>query len=888
MVTINNNSQNSATMTTPPWALSADETIAGLETTYLGITDKEAGIRLLKYGSNTFHTQEKVNIVSLFLKQFLSPLIFLLIGAAILTSILDEWINTIVITLAVLINVLLGFYHEYQAENTLEKLATYIKDRARVIRGGVEQEIDSSLLAPGDIVKLSYGARVPADSRLLNINDFSVDEAILTGESMPVSKTEEQFPVTALVAERKNIAHAGTLVVQGYATAVVYATGNKTEIGKIAGIVSATHRIRTPLQKSVSHLAWIIFWVVFFMVIAILILGITRGEQILPMLLLSTAVAVGAVPESLPVALTVILAIGAGRIAEKKGIIRKLTAAETLGSTTLIMTDKTGTLTMADMQLVSIDETAEILSGHKTKKIFSNEKKNLLELALLNVDVSIENPTEDKANWIFRGRPFEVNIVKACRTHNIPLDTISSSAPRLILPFNSTNKFSVAEKDGEYVVMGAPDILLSKSDISKAKYLQAESWINDISREGKRLIGIATVLKKHKKHFSLEDIEGLNFLGVFVFYDPIRPQVPDAIKNIESHGVKMVLVTGDLVGTALAVSKSLDWEVKESEVLTGLDLQSLSDEQLLGDIPKIKIFARVTPKDKLRIGQLYQKLGEVVAMTGDGVNDAPSLKAMDIGISLGSGSDVAKAASDLVLLDDNFEIISLAIDEGRRILSNIRKTFVYLMSNSFDEVFVIGGSLLMGVPLPLTALQIIWVNLFTGSLPALAFAFDEDMDKEKKVGSETHLVFTRNVKALILGPGLLSSLLLFILYYFLIQTGTDLGVVRSVFFVCFSSYILVIAFTLRSLNHSVFSYSIFSNKKLNLGIVIGIVVLVMTMTIPRMREIFEISQLPLAWTPFVLFWLIFNVFLVEGTKYFLRHQKQSSVKKLANPPRLLV
>lgn len=882
MFYVKNNAKDSlAQATIQPWALSSAEVILKLKTTQTGINDKEASIRLTKYGDNTFHNKENINVTSLFLKQFLSPLIFLLIGASILTGVLSEWIDMTVILFAVFLNVFLGFYHEYHAENTLEKLKTYIKDRARVVRDGVEQEIDSSLLVPGDIIKLSYGARIPADVRILSMNDLSVDEAILTGESMPVNKTDEVLPLTVLVAERKNIAHAGTLVVQGYATAVVYATGNRTEIGKIAGIVSITQRIKTPLQKSIGYLAWLIFATVFVVVIGILILGVIRGEALIPMLLLSSAVAVGAVPEALPVALTVILAIGAERIARGKGIVRKLTAAETLGSTTLIMTDKTGTLTLADMQLVSVNDVGEILSGHIDKegdKVFSNEQKNLFKLALHNVDVLIENPHEDESKWVFRGRPFEVNIAKACRNHHIPLDVIFSPISNIVLPFNSTNKFSVAEKDDSYVIMGAPDILLANSAISKEKYLQIESWIDEKSREGKRLIGIATVSKKNKKHFSLTDIQDINFLGMLVFYDPIRPFVSTAIKNIESHGVKMVLVTGDLVGTAVSIAKNLDWKVNEEEVLSGVDLWALSDEELLAIIPKIKIFARVTPEDKLRIGRLYQKLGEIVAMTGDGVNDAPALKAMDIGISLGSASDVAKSAADLVLLDDNFETISLAIDEGRRILSNIRKTFTYLMSTSFDEVFVIGGSLLLGLALPLTALQIIWVNLFTGSLPALAFAFDENIDKKKYTDRKSGRVFTEEVKILTFGVGILSSLLLFILYYLLLKIGLDVSLARSIFFVCFSSYILAIAFSFRSLHYSLFSYSIFSNQKLNIAIIVAIFILVFTMTVPFMRNTFGLSPLPLVWVPAILLWVALNIFLVESAKYLLRNRNKFFIK----------
>ena len=889
MTLLNSPRNNTTQIITQPWALSAAEVVEKLETTLVGITDKEAKVRLIKHGSNTFHSKEKINIISLFLKQFINPLIFLLVGAAMLTSILQEWINTIMIMLTVLMNIGLGFYHEYHAENTLDKLTTYIKDRARVIRNGQEQEIDSALLVPGDIVKLSYGARIPADARIFSTNNFYTDEAILTGESLPVSKNENPVLIKSLVAERSNIAHAGTLVVQGYGSAVVYATGNKTEIGKIAGIVSTTKRTKTPLQKGVENLARLIFLVVLIVVAGILILGITRGESLLPMLILSVAVAVGAVPESLPIALTVILAIGAERIASKKGIIRKLTAAETLGSTTLIMTDKTGTLTLADMQLVGIHSKAVLLSNSShtidqkiSHKVFSDSQKQLLELALLNVDVSVENRNEDKAKWTFRGRPLEANIAKASHLHNVSLDNIISNSSALVLPFNSTNKFSVAEKDGIYVVMGAPDILLKKSNLSKEEYIKLEKWIETTSTEGKRLIGIATVDKKHKKHFSIKDIEGLNFLGVFAFYDPIRPLVSEAIKNIESHGVKIVLVTGDLTGTAVSAAKSLNWAVKEEEVLTGSDIPNLSNDELLAVIPKIKIFARVTPEDKLRIGQLYQKLGEIVAMTGDGVNDAPSLKAMDIGISLGSGSDVAKSAADLVLLDDNFETISLAIDEGRRILSNIRKTFTYLLSNSFDEVFIIGGSLLFGLALPLTALQIIWVNLLSGTLPALAFAFDEDMDREKKrerSNKQSQLIFTRDVKMLTVGACIISSFLLFFLYYILIKINLDIMLARSILFVCFSSYILAIAFSFRSLHHPLFSYPSFSNKKLNFSIIIAVIFLIITMTVPAIRNIFEIRALPLSWTPFIIFWLVLNVLLIEGTKFLLHNKNHFFTKE---------
>lgn len=860
------------------WFLESDEVITKLNSTNTGLSVEEANARLGIYGTNTFKHKDKNKIVSIFFKQFTSPLIFILIAAAILTGVLHEWIDMWVIIAAILVNTFLGFYQEYHAENTLSKLTTYIKNVSRIFRNGAEVEMDAESIVPGDVIKVSYGSRVPADARLISVNALKVDEAILTGESLAVEKSVSIVAESATVAERKNMVHAGTLVAEGFGWAVVVATGNETEIGKIAKSVSLTERAQTPIQKSVTTLSWFIFAITICIIIGIFILGVARGEDIFEMLLLSAAVSVGAVPESLPIALTVILAIGAERIANKKGITRKLVATETLGSTTLIMTDKTGTLTKADMELVGIYPLAVLIDEKhvfqdQIKRV-SAEQSELLSYSLENIDITVENSGKEVEEWTFKGRPFEVNIAKAGQKHGVSLKRLVDNQNSLLLPFNSTNKFSVSERGSEYIVMGAPDILLKKSAMDKDTYVRIESIIQKMSEEGKRLIAIA---RASTEKFSMQELKHSNeleFLGMMAFYDPIREEVPEAIKKIESYGIKLVMITGDLKGTAHHIAQSLDWEVAANQILVGADFRVMTDEALMEIMPNIKIYARVTPEDKLRICSLYQKLGEIVAMTGDGVNDAPALKAADIGISLGSGSDVAKSAADLVLLDDNFKTISLAIEEGRRILSNIRKTVVYLMSNSLDEVFVVGGSLLVGIALPLNALQIIWVNLFTGSLPALAFAFDEDMDKEghrnkKKTGGS---IFTREVKALVLGIGIISSLLLFVLYYTLIKIGVETDVARSIFFVCFSSYILAVSFSFRSLYYPLTSYKAFSNVKLNLSILLGIALLIVTMSVPKMREIFSIAPMPFSWFWLIAVWIILNIALVEGAKWLLRRR----------------
>ncbi len=863
-----------------PWFFSSEEVLNELNTSIEGLSEKESEKRLEHFGSNSFKNRKSLNLPRLAIKQITSPLIFILIGAALLTGVLQQWMNMFVIIGAILINAGLGFYREYQAENTLEKLETYVKDRSRVIRDGNEQEIESSLLVPGDIINLSYGSRVPADARIISVNNFKIDEAILTGESVPETKKSEAIAESSLLADRTNMVYAGTLVIEGFAVAVVVETGSNTEIGKIADIVSTTNRAVTPTQKGVDQLSWYIFALTVFFVLAIFILGISRGAPFLQMLILVAAVAVGTVPESLPIALTVILSAGAERIASKKGIVRNLSAAETLGSTTLIMTDKTGTLTEADMQLVGVSTFDMLIKDkYSESKIahLSLEQKEIIQLALQNIDVVVQNPNDKEKDWNFVGHPFEVNIVKAAALHNISLQKIIAKENLLQIPFSSSHKFSVSKNGNEYIIMGAPDVLLKQSNVDKDVYLKILSWINDASNNGKRLIAVGTFNAKDNKKIDIKSIKDIKFSGILSFFDPVREDVPSAIKNIETHGVRVVIITGDLKGTAISVAKSLGWDVLDNEVLVGENIHLMTDEQLLGVIKHIKIFARVTPEDKFRIGNLYRDLGEVVAMTGDGVNDAPALKSMDIGISLGSGSDVAQSAADLVLLDDNFKTISMAIDEGRRIINNIRKTFIYLMFNSLDEVFVIGGSILMNIALPLTALQIIWVNLFTGSLPALAFAYDHNLDKGiyKKISKKELL--TPEVKVLSFGLGIVSSILMFLLYYTLLKFDVALPVARSIFFVCFSAYILVTAFSFRSLYRPIFSYNPFSNKKLNIAIIVALVILIITISVPFMRNIFDIAPLPFSWIWLVILWSIFNVLLVETAKRIFRYKVKKNL-----------
>lgn len=883
------NNKEQPTVPASPWALPIGDLYTALASSDAGISEAEAETRRRLYGPNTLG-RKKTTWIDVLLRQFKSPLIFILIAAGVLTLLLKEWVDTIVILLAVAVNVVLGFYQEYKAENTLESLIAYIKDISRVLRGGVEHEVDSASLVPGDVIRLSPGMRVPADGRLISVNNFLVDESILTGESLAVEKEIAVLSDGAGVSDRTNMVFAGSLCVEGYGTVVITAIGVRTEIGRIAELVSTTKTELTPLGKSLGTLGWIITACVLVIVAGIFFLGISRGEHVLEMLLLSSAVAVGAIPEALPIALTVILTAGARRVAKKKGIIRSLSAAETLGSTTVVMTDKTGTLTEARMELTGVFTKAELLSDTlpalSIGESMPTSHKDILIDALLSSDVSIENPEDAPSAWRLIGRPLERNIATAAAKAGIDVASVLRDRRVPALPFNSTNKFSIThdKKTGQFVVLGAPDILLARATLSKEEFIAIEKRIHAVSEEGKRLIGVARipVSVRHAKEgmdIGPESALDLEFLGVIALYDPIRPETKDAIERMRLYGASVVMVTGDLKGTAMAIARELGWDIHDGNTITGAELAALSDEALIKKLPDIKIFCRVTPEDKMRIGKLYQARGEVVAMTGDGVNDAPSLKAADIGIALGSGSDVAKGVSDLVILDDKFSTIVFAIEEGRRIISNIRKAFTYLMSNCLDEVFLVGGSLIVGLPLPLSALQIIWVNFFTGSLPALSFAFEQNRDVGYHKESAQKVVFNKEVRTLTIGIGIATSLILFLFYWGMLHFGLDVDLARTVLFACFASYILVITFSFKSLHHSIFSYNIFDNRPLNASLAFAFVLFLVSLLVPPVRGILGLVELAPAWYLVIAGWLVLNVAIVESAKLWFRTYIRSGAKR---------
>ncbi|MAF79465.1 hypothetical protein CL629_00050 [bacterium] len=834
-------------------ALPQEKVLGLLSTAKEGLSFEEAKERLKVLGRNTIRDKKGAGKFSILLNQFKSPLILILIVAGGITLFLKDYTDSIFIFAAVLVNASLGFYQENKAETALESLKTYIKQRTRVIRENKELEIDAEEIVPGDIISLIPGNRIPADLRLINTNTLQIDESILTGESLSVEKNTKEIKEKSVTADKTCMAFGGTFVEEGIGRGIVVATGNHTELGKIAELVRKT-REKTPLQKAIKRFSLKAMAILFVFVAGLFAIGTLKGFDHLEMFVTSVAIAVSAVPEGLPIALTVILAIGVEKLARKKGVVRKLLAAETLGRTNLILTDKTGTLTEAKMKL------SDIIPIQTKGNTLTKEK--LLELAIIALDVTVENPESPPEEWRVTKGPLHAAVAKASADYRVFLeDTKKKMEVTDYRPFNSKNKFSAAQikKDGKtvWIYTGAPEALAREIQTTKEKKEEIQKETNRLARQGWRVLGVA---------------EAHSFLGYLVFKDPVRPKIKETLQKTKAAGIRTVILTGDHKGTALSVAHEIGLEVNEAEgeVVTGEELQNMKDVELESKLYKIKIFARISPEDKLRIVELYKKTGKIVAMTGDGVNDAPALQAANIGVAVGSGTDVARGASDLVLLDNNFETLVTAVGEGRRILGNVKKTIIYLLSDSLNELFLIGGAILFGLPLPLNALQILWVNFFSDSFPAIAFAFEDGGDHLTRPAKTDGKLLDKEAKFLILVIGTITSALLFVMYTILLRKGFDEALVRTFTFTTFALYSLLLAFALRRLNTSILKYNPFSNPYLTGGVGIGILLMLAAIYLPPLQKILGTIPLPPIWFIGVIGFTLLNIVGVEIGKSIFR------------------
>ncbi|MBI2612823.1 HAD-IC family P-type ATPase [Candidatus Kaiserbacteria bacterium] len=859
---------NRESLASPFWTNSAETVAGALETDiHRGISEREAELRRELFGKNSIEQVRGTSGFGIFFRQFESPLILILLAAAATTLSISHTRDALFILIAVFANVILGFYQEHKAERALSELKSYLRERARVIRAGAEREIDAEHLVPGDIIRLSQGDRVPADARIVFVNDLQIDETVLTGESLPVEKNIEAVPESAELADQRCMGFAGTLVTQGVGTAVVCRTGSSTEFGKIATLVARAEHEATPLQAAIQKFSVRASLILGALTLVVFALGVAAGHSYIDMFLTSVAIAVAAIPEGLPVALTVILAVGVERMAKRNGVVRKLVAAEALGDVTVILTDKTGTLTMAKMELSDIIPTD------------GADESALIQRAVLNANVLIENRNDPPSEWRMSGPIMEVALVRAAALRGLDVAHVKGSAQiDQTLPFNAVSKFSVSLLgEGErhrLIFFGAPDILVSRSTFDEAKRREMLATIDTLARAGKRVLGVATKVTHRKKDLSLAhelDAENLEFEGLIAFRDPVRESVRDAIQRVERAGIKTIIVTGDHLGTAETIAREVGLPVDKDSSIEGAELTSLSEAEFAQRLPKLRVIARVSPLDKVRIVRALRKAGEIVAMTGDGVNDAPSIKEADVGVAMGSGTEVARSVADLVLLDDNFETIAAAVDEGRQIMSNIRKVVVYLLSTVMDELTLIGGALIAGVALPLNALQILWVNFFSDSFPAVAFAFEKGIDGlSVRARPSKRQLFDPLMRFLVLVVGLSSSALLLALYLSLLYAGYEEELVRTFIFACFGSYTLFVAFSVKSLEKSIFSYSPFSNLYLVGGIGIGIVLMLAALYVPFLQSLFGTVALPPLWLLAVLAVGALNILAIEAGKWLFR------------------
>lgn len=706
-----------------PWSQNIDEVLSTLKSSLeRGLSLSEIALRQNTYGLNILKIEKKIGNLKRLFNQLKSPVVIILLVATVISVILGEVADSIAIITIVVINAVIGFVQEARAEEAVEALKKLSAPKTRVLREGSIVEIAASEVTIGDILILEAGDYVSADARVLNANQLSTDEIILTGESLPVNKITSPIPPQTILADRKNILFAGTTISTGSSRAVVTAIGMQSEMGKIAGMLESTENPTTPLQEHLEQVSnkLLIFCGVVVLIVAIL--GLIHGEKWLNVLMTAISLAVAAIPEGLPAIVTLALALAIHRMAKRNAIVRHLPAVETLGSTNVICTDKTGTLTTGKMR---VRETFTL-----DNKIESENK--LIQSAVLCCNASLND------DGSFTGDPTELALLYLGKDHQLEYNKLSLLYPRIFeWSFgNERRRMSVAVKSNDSVVLhvkGAPESMLPLCLLTKDEKNKINESVEKFSSLGRRLLVVATKsLNSSVKEFKTEDFKesdsvenNLKFLGLISIADPPRVESIKAITQCKAAGIIVVMITGDHPATAKAIARELGITTDGvfDQVLTGLELEQLSQADLLKRVEQIAVYARVTPEHKLRIVDAWQSLGNIVAMTGDGVNDAPALKKASIGIAMGKGgTEVARQASSMILTDDNFATIVSAVEEGRAIFGNIRRTIQYLLSGNLAEILIMLAAAIAGLPAPLAPVHLLWINLVTDGLPSLALA----------------------------------------------------------------------------------------------------------------------------------------------------------------------
>ena len=820
-----------------------------------GLGSSEVKELLEKYGPNALPETPSPSDLSIFLSQLKSPLVYILLAAGIVTFVLKEISDTTIILFAVILNTILGFIQERKANKALYALKQLIHPTAHVMRDGKRTEIDVTELVPGDIVILNQGDKISADGRLIEANRFLVEEAILTGESVPVKKTVEDE------------VFMGTIVLAGVGTMMVVTTGKDTKIGEIALSVQKPDE-DTPLKKQLLVFSKQISILVLMLLVFVFTTGLISGRDITEIFTASVALAVSSIPEGLLIALTVVLAIGMRKILARRGLVRTLVSAETLGGVTTICVDKTGTLTAGKMQVVDIvgneDEIAK-------QMLLANDLDDPIvvvafDWARLRLKASARQARKKIGNW-------KLEIGKLKRVH-ARLDSIPFSSEDRF--FASLHKWSKT-KNMVYV-NGAPEFLLEWSNLNKNQKLKIENQIEKLTKEGKRIVGLARKEVSFSKTSLIEkDVKkSLEWVGIIAFADPIRHGVREAFQKTKEAGIKLIVITGDYVQTAVSIMNQLDVKTNDKTIMLGEELKGIDSfvlsEKLSGE-NSINLFARTTPAQKLKIVSVLKEKGEVVAMMGDGVNDAPALKKADIGIVVGEATDVAKESADLVLLDSSFATIVAAIEEGRGIFDNIRKIILYLMSDAFEGIFAVCGAIILGFPLPVAAAQILWINLISDGFPHLALTIDPKRPGLMKLpprDSNEQLVagWMRKLILIVSLAGGVMALVLFIYYY---KTTGDLMLARSVTFATLGINSLIYVFSVRTLQLPFWKENPLNNKWLNLAVVIGLFFQITPFVFQPLGKFLKVESLNLTQWTFVFTASAVMFIIIEVSKYVFRH-----------------
>lgn len=913
------------------WSFNLEETFDRLSSSEKGITEILVKKKQEKFGRNILPRKETRGLKEMALEQLKSSMILVLIGAVLISLILGDQLDAAVIALALIINIIFSFWQEYKTSRALLSLQKIVLNKSRVLRNGAEVLINSQELVPGDVVFLAAGDRVPADLRLSKTNNLKIDEAALTGESEVRQKHTRALKDNIILAERENMAFMGTLVAEGSGVGIVINTGLKTEIGKIAELVSTTQEDKTPLQIKLNALAFFLTKIILVVAVFIFILGLFSGHSFLEMFTTAIAVAVAAMPEGLVLTVTVMLAISMQRILKTNALVKTLLGAEVLGSTTVVCVDKTGTLTEGNMEVTRlITEDLEIDTRSDIPALdakSAEEQLLLLRIGVLCNDSYIAQHKEKIKTDDLSGNLTERALLLAGHHLGLEQSALIKEQPRIDeISFDSEKKFMMTlhtldEKNNIIYLKGAPEKVLIFSNYVYSHNIKNHLELNEerrakfiaayeaLSKEGLRVLAIGykkipahidaisdqTINDKIRAQVVGKNLEPVNdfkqemkdlytnfvLVGLVGMSDPLRIGVKETLALTTKAGLKTVVITGDNKFTAQKISTELGLDVKDGHLLDGSELEKISMTELVARAKEINVYSRTTPEQKLKIVKAWQENGAVVAMTGDGINDTPALKQADIGLALGTGSDVAREVADVILLDNNFVTILAAIKEGRIIFENIKKTILYFLSDSFTEVFIISFALVAKLPLPLLASQIIWVNLIDDTFPALALSQDpvhKDVMRDKPV-KKNHPLINLEMKSLIIIISLvISSFIILCFYLFWQHDNAKLDLARTIVFTIHGLDTLLYTFCLRDLSKPFWRTNLFSNKMLLFAIGFGFLLQIAVIYNGFLQKIFH--TVPLGFWHWVLILAINAVVIlvIELIKWLFIRFKWQSIK----------